>query len=89
MNVEAVITVLRELSGWLAGSEMQIRVEQIIDKLGQPDLSKFQLQQIKHELSKEIIFHPKFLGDIFIEYFKGEAWWNYLCDVEEVCQRNL
>lgn len=89
MNVEAVITALRELSGWLADSAIQKRVEKIIDKLGQPDLSEFQLQQIKRELSKEVLFHPKCLGDFYVEHFNGEAWWDYLCSIEEICQRSL
>ena len=89
MNVEAVITVLRELSGWLADSVMQKRIEQIIGELSQPNLSVFRLQQIKRELSKEVLFHPKCLGDVHIEHFRGEVWWDYLCSIEEICQRSL
>ena len=89
MNIKIVITALQELSGWLTGSEMQKRIEQIVEKLNRPDLNEFQLRQIKHELSKEILFHPKCLGDFYIENFQGDAWWNYLCSVEEICQRNL
>ena len=89
MNIKIVITALQELSGWLEGSEIQKRVEQIVEKLNRPDLNEFQLRHIKHELSKEILFHPKCLGDFYIENFKGDAWWNYLCSVEEICQRNL
>ena len=49
--MEPVISALQELSGWPAGSEMQKRVEQIIEKLDRPDLSAFQRRQVKHELS--------------------------------------
>lgn len=88
-NIEIVISTLRELSVWLAGSEMQKRVEKIIEKLNRPGLNGFQLRQIKHELSKEILFHPKCLGDFYIEDFQGDAWWDYLCSIEAICQNNL
>lgn len=89
MNIEVVITALRELSGWLVGSEMQKRVNEVIDKLQQPDLSELQLRKIKRELSKEVLFHPKCLGDFYVEDFKGKTWWDYLCSIEEICQRSL
>lgn len=88
-NIEPVISALQELSGWLASSEMQKRVEQIIEELNRPDLSAFQRRQIKRELSKDILFHPKCLGDFYIEDFKGDAWRDYLCGIEAICQRNL
>ena len=68
---------------------MQKRVEQIIEELNRPDLSAFQRRHIKRELSKDILFHPKCLGDHYIEDFKGDAWWDYLCGIEAICQRNL
>ena len=89
MNIEIVNTALQELSGWLAGSEIQKRVRQIVEKLNRPGLSDFQLRQIKHELSKEVLFHPKCLGDFHIKNFNGDAWWDYLCSIEEICQHNL
>lgn len=89
MNIEIVISALEELSVWLAGSEKQKRVENIIEKLNRPNLNEFQLRQIKHELSKEVLFHPKCLGDFYVEDFKGADWWDYLCIIEEICQHNL
>ena len=89
LNIELVISTLQELCDWLAGSEMEKRVEQVIEKLRRSDLSEFQRRQIKHELSKEILFHPKCLGDFYIENFKENAWWDYLCSIEEICQQNL
>lgn len=68
---------------------MQIRVEKVIEKLNRLNLNEFQLRQIKHELSKEVLFHPKCLGDFYVEDFKGAAWWDYLCIIEEICQHNL
>ena len=68
---------------------MQKRVEKVIEKLNRPNLNEFQLRQIKHELSKEVLFHPKCLGDFHVEDFKEADWWDYLCIVEDICQHNL
>ena len=71
----------------------QERVNKIIGELEKPDISEQQLQALKFELSTKMLFHPKYLGDIYVPDFIGDgsayAWWNYLEGVAEICQGNL
>lgn len=94
MNIPAVIEALKELSDWLDGSKSnQERVNRIIGELGKPDISEQQLQALRFELSTKMLFHPKYLGDIYVPDFVGDgsayAWWNYLAEVAKICQVNL
>ena len=94
MNIPVVIEALKELSDWLDGSKSnQERVNSIIGELENPNISEQQLQELKFELSTKMLFHPKYLGDIYVPDFVGDgsvyAWWNYLAEVAEICQVNL
>lgn len=94
MNIPVVIQALRELSVWLECSrENQEVVIKVIKELEKPNIGEVELKQLKRQLSKEILFHPKCLGDLYISTFTGDgtafAWWNYLSQIADICQKNL
>lgn len=64
MNIPVVIQALRELSVWLECSrENQEVVIKVIKELEKPNIGEVELKQLKRQLSKEILFHPKCLGE--------------------------
>lgn len=94
MNIHIVIQTLQELSGWLEGSKHnQEKIKEIIAELESPDIDELKLQQLKFMLSTKMLFHPKWLGDVYVPNFVGDgtpfAWSNYLSRVADICQENL
>lgn len=94
MNIPLVIKTLKELSVWLDSARAnQERLYEIINELEISELTEFRLQQLKSELSTNMLFHPKCFGDIYVPDFTGDgtpfAWQNYLARIAEVCQKNL
>lgn len=92
MNKAIVAHTLKELSGWLEDSYKD-EITEIAEELENTDINKFRLQQLKYKLSTEMLFHPKCLGDVYIPDFIGDgspfAWQNYLCQIADICQKNL
>lgn len=91
---EDVIAALEELAGWLEafpGNRKQ--VEACIEKLKRPELTDFQRRQVRHMLSGDMLFHPKWLGDLWLPDFPPDGsrwpWQNYLARVRDLCQRGL
>ena len=94
MNIPIVVQMLKELSGWLEDSKPnQEVIHKIINELECSDLSEHRLQQLKFQLSSKMLFHPKWLGDVYIPDFVGDrstfAWSKYLAQIEDICQENL
>lgn len=89
MNILRVVKALKELSGLLEGSHCRERVDKIIRELEYSDIDELRLQQIKHELSTKILFHPKCLGDVYVQGFDQNEWWDYLYSIADICQRSL
>ena len=95
MHIELVIQKLTELSDWLGIGEAvghQHRVDEVINELSQPDISELRLRQLKFQLSGNVLFHPKCLGDVAINDFgdgTNLAWQKYLNEIADVCQENL
>lgn len=94
-NYEEVIAALTELQNWLKGgnSGYHDQIGNIITQLKNPPLTDFQRQKIKYELSKNMLFHVKCLGDVYIKDFPkdgtGALWFNYLDKVCRLCQEKL
>ena len=93
MSIELVIQKLTELSDWLSLGQCeghQHTVDDAIKELSQPDLSELKLRQLKMLLSDKVLFHPKCLGDVaIVEFGDGNAWYNYLSEIADICQENL
>lgn len=94
MDAELVIRTLKDLSGWLAGSPCdQKKIDDIAARLEGPPLSEEERGKIKHLLSRDMLFHVRWLGDVDVPGFTGDgtayAWWNYLSKIAEICQKNL
>ena len=94
MSISVVIDTLKELSNWLSGSPInQEKVNEIIRKLERSDITASELKEIKFQLSAKMMFHPKWLGDVYVPGFVGDgtgwAWYHYLDQVAKVCQSNL
>ena len=94
MDTELVIRALEELAGWLVDiPTFHQRVSDSIDRLRRGPLNEWERGKLKRELSGELLFHPKCLGDVYVPDFVGDgttcAWWNYLSKVAEICQKNL
>ena len=93
MDTELVTRALEELSGWLTGFSFQQEIDDIIDRLRRGPLSEWERGRIKQRLSREVLFHPKCMGDIYVPDFTGDgttyAWWNYMSELAEICQKNL
>lgn len=94
MNISVVIQTLRELADWLECSKQnQNRIMGIINELEGANIDEHRLHQLKFQLSTEGMFHHKWLGDTYIPDFIGDgtayAWWNYLLQVADICQKNL
>lgn len=92
MDIPIVIQTLRELSNWLEGSNKD-KITEIIKELEDTDINEYRLRQLKYQLSTKMLFHPKCLGDLHIPDFIGDgsvyAWYNYLSQVADLCQKNL
>ncbi len=93
-DIGLVIRTLTELSGWLENDPAREGIENIIGRLEHyPALSREELEKIKHMLSREMLFHIRWLGDRVVPGFVGDgttyAWWNYLLKIAEICQENL
>lgn len=89
-----VISALTELQGWLKDSKgYYSQIGKIISDLGKSDLKDFQKRKIKHELSHEMLFHIKCLGDIYVKDFPsdgtGSPWLNYLDRICRLCQEKM
>lgn len=94
MNIHIVVQTLQELSCWLEGSKQnQEKIEEIIAELANPDIDELKLQQLKFKLSTKMLFHPKWLGEVYVPNFVGDgtpfAWSNYLSRIADICQENL
>lgn len=94
MNIPVVIQALQELSVWLECSKANHEaIIKVIEELRNPNIGQVKLEQLKWQLSKKMLFHPKCLGDLYISTFTGDgtafAWWNYLSQVADICQKNL
>lgn len=93
MNIPLVVSTLKELSGWIDNSVTKEQLNKIIDELENSELTEFRLNQLRYELSTKWLFHPKWLGDMYIPDFPGDgthhSWENYLSQVAEICQNNL
>lgn len=64
-NYDEIITALTELKNWIKNYDgFCYQIEDIIEQLESPPLTDFQRNKLKHELSGELLFHPKCLGDI-------------------------
>lgn len=91
MNIPLVVSTLKEVSGWINNSSEQLN--KIIDELENSELTDFRLNQLRYELSTKWLFHPKWLGDMYVPDFIGDgtpvAWGNYMAQVAEICQNNL
>ena len=91
---EDVIAALEELAGWLEVSPgNQKQVLECVEKLKRPELTDFQRRQVRHLLSGEMLFHPKWLGDLYLPDFPADGtrwpWHNYLARIRDLCQREL
>lgn len=93
-NYEEVIAALTELQNWLkAHNGFYSQIGEIISQLKNPPLTDFQRQKIRHELSGELLFHPKCLGDVYVKDFPRDGtsfpWGNYLDKICRLCQEKL
>ncbi|MBD5080835.1 MAG: hypothetical protein HDT44_03610 [Ruminococcaceae bacterium] len=93
-NYDEVIGALTELQNWLKGhSGYYDQIENITSQLKDPNLTDFQRQKIKSELSMRNLFHVKCLGDVYVKDFPkdgtGAPWFNYLDKVCKLCQEKL
>ena len=93
-NINIVIQSLQELSCWLECSKPnQDEIKKIVIELESSDIDDLKVKQLRMKLSKKILFHPKYLGDVYVPDFVGDgtpcAWVNYLNNVAEICQKNL
>ena len=93
-NYEDVIAALTELQNWLKGhSDYYDQIGNIISQLKNPPLTDIQRQKIKYELSTNMLFHVKCLGDVYVENFPkdgtGATWFIYLDKVCRLCQEKL
>lgn len=91
MNIPIVIKALRKLSNWLDDANKET-ITKIIEELENTNISEFRLRQLKYQLSTEMLFHPKYLGDLYIPNFRGGnniSWHKYLIKVADLCQKNL
>lgn len=93
-DVNLVMSTLKELSSWLGTYPARQEIENIIGRLEHyPALSREELETIKRMLSREMLFHVRWLGDIDVPGFVGDgttyAWWNYLGEIADICQNNL
>lgn len=93
-NFEHLIKELDVLCGWLdesANNEAEVR--KIIADLKHLSLSIQKKQQIRHMLSQEMLFHVKWLGDVYVPNFPEDgtrySWWNYLSRLCELSQKTL
>lgn len=94
MNIPIVIQTLKELSDWLECSKPnQDTIIGIIKELEKTDIDERRSHQLKWQLSTKMLFNPKCLGDVYISNFIGDgshyAWYNYLSQVADICQKNL
>ena len=95
MDIDLVICSLKELSGWVSFSEYnRKKIEETVEKLEHwSTLSEAERGEIKHLLSCDMMFHIKWLGDLYVPGFTGEGpgipWWNYLHKIADICQKNL
>lgn len=91
MDIQLVINALEELSILLDGPSPARReqIDQIIVKLRTPSATAFQIRQLKRELSKDILFHPKCLGEVIVPNFTSYEWGDYLSSIADLCQQNL
>lgn len=93
-NYDEIITALTELKNWIKNYDgFCYQIEDIIEQLESPPLTDFQRNKLKHELSGELLFHPKCLGDVYVEGFPGDGtsfpWGNYLERICRLCQERL
>ena len=91
---EDVIAALKELVGWLEVSPgSRTQVEAGIEHLKRPGLTDFQRRQVRRTLSGEILFHPKWLGNLYLPDFPADGtrrpWHSYPARVRDLCQRAL
>lgn len=91
MDPGLVLRTLQELSGWIGPNE---HLERAMEQLeGYDELSPQERESIKRLLSREGMFHIKWLGDLYVPDFTGEGpgnpWWNYLDKIANICQNYL
>lgn len=94
-DIALVIRTLKEMSGWISFSEgNRQRIDAAVERLERwPSLSEAEREKLKLLLSREGMFHVRWLGDIDVPDFPGDGtsypWWNYLSKVADICQKNL
>ncbi|MGN0607950.1 MAG: hypothetical protein ACI4J6_01990 [Oscillospiraceae bacterium] len=90
-----LISKLEELCCWLDknSSPYSDDVRKIICELQDEDMNEYRRNRIRHELSGEILFHPKCLGDVYIKDFPKDGtnypWHNYLYAICSLAQEAL
>lgn len=91
MDTQSVIKALEVLSTILndPAPTRRKQIDKIIAKLKDPSINGIQIGQLKRELSKDILFHPKCLGEIIVPGFTSEEWGDYLSGLAEICQNDL
>lgn len=89
MKIQTLVCRLRRLAYWLRDSK---KAKQLVldaaSELEQGGLTDFRRRQLRHLLSSEMLFHPKWLGDLYIPDFEGD-WWVYLSELAAFCQQVL
>ncbi len=93
----AAIAALADLHGWLKGyATNQGYLENAIAQLRDPELTEEGRERLRQLLSRDGMFHIKWLGDCYVEGFpvdKGlnpyASWLNYLSEVLNICQEAL
>lgn len=91
---QEVISALTELQGWIKDYKGYYdQIDGIIKELGNPEMSDLTRQRIKHELSHDMLFHVRCLGDVYVKDFPqdgtGSPWFNYLDKLCRLCQEKL
>lgn len=93
-NYEEIIEALTELKRWLKGHDgFCAQIDEIISVMKRAPLTDYQKNKLKRELSGELLFHPKCLGDVYVKDFPRDgtsfSWSNYLDKVCRLCQEKL
>ncbi len=89
------VAALEELQGWL-GDPHDSYLDGAIARLRSSELTPKDKEELRHLLSRDMLFHIKWLGDRDIKEFPvGRApnhywaWLEYLSDVMDICQEAL
>ena len=84
---------LEELCAWLGGSQYAEGVREIINILNDETKREEKKEWLRDMLSKDNLFHPKWLGDCYIKDFPSDGtsypWWNYLARLAKLSEQVL